>query len=156
MKKLLLFFIVALFFNSCKKSDIQKVADEYYSGNIDSLNTDLKRIEKQQIKKKSDSAKYYNMVEYVGTESPKCNTFRDIYVFKIEFKDTLGLGLRQLANYLLDLNRPYNIDFKNCDYPFYHDIFINKNMHDAKKNEGNWLIMNSPSSGFTYANYNNK
>jgi hypothetical protein len=147
MKKVILMLIVFSFF-SCKKQDEQivvshDVVDKVYD----------KQMINDSIKRKTDSIKYSKMVEYIRTEKPKCNSFRDIYAFKISFKDTLGLDLKELSEFLLDKNK--QLESGECDYPNFRDIFIYKNLNDAKKNEGNWLVMNSYTVGFSYSEFNN-
>ncbi|TWP28464.1 hypothetical protein ETU09_05940 [Apibacter muscae] len=143
-----LMVLFAMLLNSCQKTEIQRIADEYYNGNVDSMYSHSLKIKNQQTKFKTDSIKYLNMVEYVFTENVKCNSFRDIYALKIDVKDTTGLDLKGLSNFLLRLERPYNID-NNCNYSFYKDIIIYKNINEAKKSKDNWIIINSPSLGFS-------
>lgn len=150
---------MVVFTNSCKKSDEQKLADECCDGSIDSLLINTKQIDKSKVKDsvdlikwKSDSTKYFKIVEYVGTEKPKCNTFRDIYALKIKLADTIIL--KEISEFLLEQNK--QVELNECEFSNFRDIFIFKNKKSALKNEGDWIVSNSPGEGFYYADYNNK
>lgn len=136
MKKIIYILIIASLF-SCKKSEHEIAKDSLL-----------------QINWKSDSIKYFKLVEYVVTEKPRCNAFRDIYAFKVRIKDTLGMDLENLSKFLLENNR--QLELSDCSFPNHRDVFVYKNLKDAKKQDGNWIIMNSYSVGFSYLEFNNK
>lgn len=105
------------------------------------------------IKFKVDSAKYLSMVEYVCTKKPRCNAFQEIWAFKISVKDTTGVDLKGLSEFLLS---HINSSDTDCNFPINYSVFIYKNVQDFKKREGCWIVMNSYQNGFEYADYNNK